>query len=170
MVHIKKELPTEPIKGHNLWTFQNDDDQKFNPLNLQVEARTANTRAEVPICLMFKVDQQLLFFLLVFVYKIKTLYIQKNGRETCSVLRAAYCPCLRPSPPPTPNLTRQVHITRFNSHDIIMGYMMVFKLPPPTPNLTLGGDHKRFLDHKDFFVFLFLDTFNGCLKVVWFPT
>merc|ERR1712130_249680 len=28
-------------------------------------------------------------------------------RETCSVLRAAYCPCLRPSPPPTPNLTRQ---------------------------------------------------------------
>ena len=43
---------------------------------------------------------------------------------------------------------------------------------PPThtqPHLT-GGDHKRFLDHKDFFVFLFLDTFNGCLKVVWFPT
>merc|ERR1719234_1838656 len=26
-------------------------------------------------------------------------------RETCSVLRAAYCPCLRPAPPPHPHPT-----------------------------------------------------------------
>merc|ERR550525_721050 len=31
-------------------------------------------------------------------------------RETCSVLRAAYCPCLHQSPPPTPNLTRQASL------------------------------------------------------------
>merc|ERR1719381_481655 len=51
-------------------------------------------------------------------------------RETCSVLRAAYCPCLRPSPPHTPNLTRQVLVHLHHQRE------RKISLPPPHTHQT----------------------------------
>ena len=101
MVHIKKEVLTEPTKGHNLLTFQNDDDQKFNPLNLQVEAGTANTRAEVPICLMFIAEHRLLFW-----YGKQFLFTKKWQGDVLSPAR-----CLLPVLTPLPPTHTQPHST-----------------------------------------------------------
>merc|ERR1739838_777244 len=59
-------------------------------------------------------------------------------RETCSVLRAAYCPCLRPSPPPTPNLTRQVLVHLHQQRERKISLPPPYEPPPTYCQVCLG--------------------------------